>query len=119
MAHFAKVKNRIIDGKNYGVVQEVIVVEPLVINSGTLGEPREWVQTSYNGNFRNKFAGQGDLYDYSLDMFISPKPYASWSLELYEEDEKPKAQWKAPVDMPDDGQSYTWDENTKTWEISE
>jgi len=26
-----------------------------------------------------------------------------------------KAQWKAPVDMPQDGKIYNWDEETLTW----
>jgi hypothetical protein len=29
-----------------------------------------WVQTSYNANFRGKFASIGDTYDESLDQFI-------------------------------------------------
>ena len=29
-----------------------------------------WVQTSYNANFRGKFAGIGDTYDASADEFI-------------------------------------------------
>lgn len=31
-----------------------------------------WVQTSYNANFRGKFAGIGDTYDEALDEFIPP-----------------------------------------------
>lgn len=31
-----------------------------------------WVQTSYNGNFRGKYAGIGDTYDPMLDVFVSP-----------------------------------------------
>lgn len=31
-----------------------------------------WIKTSYNANFRGKFAGIGDIYDEQLDMFISP-----------------------------------------------
>lgn len=31
-----------------------------------------WIQTSYNANFRGKFAGIGDYYDETLDEFISP-----------------------------------------------
>jgi hypothetical protein len=30
-----------------------------------------WVQTSYNGNFRGKFAGVGDLYDADIDQFVT------------------------------------------------
>ena len=31
-----------------------------------------WKQTSYNGNFRGKYAGIGDRYDAELDEFVSP-----------------------------------------------
>jgi hypothetical protein len=37
-----------------------------------------WLQTSYNANFRGKFAGIGDRYDESTDTFIAafdPPPY--------------------------------------------
>lgn len=33
-----------------------------------------WVQTSYNANFRHKFAGIGDWYNADLDVFMSAKP---------------------------------------------
>lgn len=32
-----------------------------------------WVQTSYNANFRRKFAGINDIYDEENDFFYSPK----------------------------------------------
>jgi hypothetical protein len=32
-----------------------------------------WIQTSYNGNIREKFAGIGDTYDSKKDIFIAPK----------------------------------------------
>ena len=31
-----------------------------------------WKQTSFNANFRGKYAGIGDLYDPALDIFTSP-----------------------------------------------
>ena len=40
MAHFAKVEN--------GIVSQVIVAEQDFINSGAVGDPSSWVQTSYN-----------------------------------------------------------------------
>jgi len=36
------------------------------------GEGKVWKQTSYNGNFRNKYAGIGDTYDADLDEFVTP-----------------------------------------------
>lgn len=32
----------------------------------------EWVQTSYTGKIRGKFAGIGDKYDRAADVFIAP-----------------------------------------------
>jgi hypothetical protein len=32
-----------------------------------------WKQTSYNGNFRSKYAGIGDTYDAVNDVFVSPQ----------------------------------------------
>ncbi len=72
MAHFARVEN--------GVVREVIVVsnddapteaagQAFIASIGLSGE---WRQTSYNANFRGKYAGIGDLYDEATDKFITP-----------------------------------------------
>jgi hypothetical protein len=36
------------------------------------GEGKVWKQTSYNGNFRGKYAGIGDSYDADLDEFVTP-----------------------------------------------
>lgn len=33
-----------------------------------------WVKTSYNANFRGKFAGIGDIYDEVNDVFVTPQP---------------------------------------------
>ena len=32
-----------------------------------------WIQTSYNANFRGKYAGVGDKYDSDKDEFVSPE----------------------------------------------
>jgi hypothetical protein len=70
MAHFAQIKD--------GVVQQVVVISNEVINNAEgllgedlgiayckslFGEETEWVQTSYNANFRGKYAGISDLWD--------------------------------------------------------
>lgn len=74
MAHFARIKNNI--------VQEVIVVnnEVLLDENGVEQESigaqfcadtfgGEWKQTSYNANFRGKYAGIGMIYDPVIDEF--------------------------------------------------
>ena len=40
----------------------------------SIGIDGNWLQTSYNGNFRGQYAGQGMTYDPVLDEFISPQP---------------------------------------------
>ena len=78
MAHFAKVTN--------SIVGEVIVIansdcgdlpfpesEPVgQAFIASLGIQGEWLQTSYNGNFRGKYAGYLDTYDVGLDEFVAP-----------------------------------------------
>ena len=115
MAHFAKL------GPG-NVVEQVIVVD----NKDTAdanGIEKEyigaafcerllggrWVQTSYNGRIRKNYAGIGYTFDEQRDAFIPPKPFASWVLN------EDTCQWKAPVDMPTDGQMYSWDEATTSW----
>lgn len=114
MAHFAEIKD--------GIVKQVIVVGNEDITSDgeeiealgiafcqkLLGEDAEWVQTSYNGNIRHKYAGIGDTYDAENDVFISTQPFASWSLDE-------NFDWQAPVSYPTDGIMYTWDEDNTEW----
>ena len=78
MAHFARI--------NDNTVQQVIVVSNDDCGGGdfpaseaagqafiaSLGLAGEWKQTSYNGNFRAKYAGIGDRYDAELDEFVTP-----------------------------------------------
>jgi hypothetical protein len=110
MAHFAKV----IDG----LVTEVIVAEQEFIDSGAVGDPSLWIQTSYNTHggqhpegrpLRKNYAGIGFAYDPIKDAFIPTKPFASW---LLNED---TCLWEAPVAMPQDGKFYSWDEATTSW----
>jgi len=69
MAHFANIEN--------GVVTQVVVVDNEHEAYGEkylndLGLAGQWIQTSYNNNFRGKYAAIGDSYDVELDEFISP-----------------------------------------------
>jgi hypothetical protein len=38
------------------------------------GQGKVWVQTSYNGNMRGRYAGIGYTYDADLDEFVAPAP---------------------------------------------
>ena len=68
-----------------------------------------WKQCSYNNNFRKQYVGKGYSFDSSTDKFIQPQPYPSWALDSNDD-------WKAPVDKPDDGKRYNWNETDTQWE---
>ena len=107
MSHFAEINSD-------NIVQRVIVAEQDFINSGAVGDSFNWVQTSYNGNFRKNYAGSGYTYDKTRDAFIAPQPYPSWTLV------EATCQWEAPTAYPDDDKMYTWDEDTTAWvEVTE
>lgn len=100
MSHYAKIVN--------GKVEQVIVAEEDFINSGAVGDPSMWIQTSYNNNFRKCYAGIGFHYDKTNDVFYAPKPFDSWRLNS-------KFDWEPPVIMPTDGKLYNWDEKNLKW----
>jgi hypothetical protein len=120
MSHFAKIEN--------GVVVQVIVAEQDFIDSGLVGDPSLWIQTSYNTKggihyqpnsyvpsedqskaLRKNYAGIGFTYDQQKNAFIPPKPYPSWLLNEF------SCLWEAPIPYPDDGKIYDWDEDTVSW----
>jgi hypothetical protein len=99
MAHFCK-----LDENN--VVTQVIVVanEDTTDTNGVeveeigvafckklLGAETNWKQTSYNNNFRKRYAGISYTYNETLDAFIPPSPFPSWT--LVEE----TADWVSPL----------------------
>jgi hypothetical protein len=101
MSHFAQ-----IDQNN--VVTQVIVIDQAEIDSGRWGDPASWVQTSYNGSIRTRFAGIGFTYDRARDAFIPPKPFPSWVFN------EAVLDWVAPVPQPDGAPTY-WDEDALVW----
>lgn len=111
MSHYAKIKPN-------GKVIAVISAEPNAINNGALGDPHQYVQTSYNHNFRNKYAAVGDTYNRKLDMFLSPQPYPSWKLEEYIDGDIPRARWIPPTPKPTNIKAnYIWNESLKKWVV--
>lgn len=80
-------------------------------------------RTSYNtrGNthvdggvpFRGNYAGIGYRYDSTLDAFISPQPFPSWTLD------DSTLLWTSPTPYPDDGLDYSWDEDSQVWRLTE
>ena len=67
-----------------------------------------WKQCSYNHNFRKQYVGKGYTYNSSKDIFIADKPYPSWALDSNDD-------WQAPVNKPDDGKMYYWNETDRKW----
>lgn len=98
MAHFAR-----LDENN--VVTQVIVVDNKDITDPFTGQEDEilgiafckkllggnWVQTSYNGNIRKRYAGVGYTFNKALDAFVAPKPFESWVLNTE------TTEWESPV----------------------
>lgn len=116
MAHFAKLNsdNKVIDVvvvNNEVLLDEnnnEVEAKGVEFLNATLGTA-EWVQTSYNGSFRAKYAGVGDSYDSVNDKFIPPQPYAGWTYNAS------LNSWVAPSDPPQDNNIYTWDEENNQW----
>ncbi len=78
------------------------------------GTPYTVKRTSYNAatnGFRKNYAGIGYTYNETLDAFIAPKPYDSWTLN------EDSCQWQAPTPMPTDGQMYWWVEEDLNWQV--
>jgi len=130
MASFAKIglNNKVIEVLSVhdnelkdanGVEQENIGIDFLTKLTGWA----IWKQTSYNTAanvhllggtpFRKNHAAIGYTYDEDRDAFIPKKPYASWTLN------EETCLWEAPVVKPDDGKIYSWNEETKQWDLNE
>jgi hypothetical protein len=96
----------------------------------------KWVESSYIGEFRKRGATIGSSYDSVNNVFIRPKPYASWTLNA-------NFDWQAPISFPtiekinnealeikwdednqkwcsfdEIGKSYNWNTNTLNWDIA-
>jgi len=108
MSHFAKIED--------GIVTQVIVAEQDFIDT----QEGTWVQTSYNTHggqhrlggtpLRKNYAGIGYIYDSTRDIFYTPQPYPSWTLN------ETSCLWEPPVAYPSDGKMYKWNEDTRSWD---
>ena len=113
---------------NNEVTNVIVLKEGDTVNVG-LGAGSQWVET-FEGGKRGNYAGIGMTYAQnvatmgvaSTDVFVIPKPYASWSVGVN------TATWYAPISKPAltaDQEAahivYYWDEsayqadNTKGW----
>jgi hypothetical protein len=93
MAHFAQLDS------NNSVIQVIVVSNDSILDDNgqeseavgiafcqqLLGAETTWVQTSYNANFRGKYAGIGYTYDLVADEFVAPEPDPAVSPSVIEE----------------------------------
>lgn len=114
MAHYAFLNDDNI------VIEVIVGIDESELIEGL--DPETWygnfrnqvcIRTSYNGKIRKNYAGLGFTYDEERDAFIPPKDFDSWILD------EDTCLWKAPVDYPDDGFTYSWNELELDWELSD
>ena len=111
MAHFALIKQNVVIGviviDNETITVNGSEVEQLGIdfidslNIKGVYDYDKVRQTSYNSNTRNKYAGIGDTWDETNNVFISPRPFSGWTLNE-------NFKWEAPIPYPNDGNHYVW-----------
>lgn len=78
-----------------------------------------WIKASYN-TYGGKHSEGGTPLHYNYPGtgfnwdgvgFYAPQPHPSWNLN------KETYLWEAPISMPDDGDEYKWNEETKSWDV--
>ena len=110
MAHFVKiVDNIVINGvvvHNNELLVDGVEVEAKGAEFCTNLFGGTWIQTSFNNRIRKQFAGIGYSYNPSADVFIAPKPFASWTLDSNHD-------WQPPTPKPDG--EYLWNESQLDW----
>jgi hypothetical protein len=124
MGYFAEIENNIVTqviAISNDVLGEPSIEFPETEGAGkafianTLKLPGEFKQTSHNNNFRYHYAGIGYTFDPNMGehgAFISPQPFASWTLD---ED----VNWQPPIPYPNDNNIYTWNEDNQSWDLVE
>ena len=115
MAHFAEI------GLNNTVLRVIVVHNNELLDENGVEQELKgvefcrnlfggtWIQTSYNGNFRKRYAGAGYTYNSELDAFIAPKPFNSWIFNTETTD------WDPPTPRPEEGLCF-WNEDTLSWD---
>jgi hypothetical protein len=128
MAHFAELNenneviNVIVVNTEDCLDENGIEIEEVGINYLLKhhGEGRIWKKTSYNNNIRCRYAYIGGTYDQDLDVFLYPKPFPSWILNLE------NYLWRPPVSEPElteeqiiNRQEYIWNEDIVNWQLTD
>ena len=111
MSHYAEVIN--------GIVQRTIVADQDFIDTGCVGNPANWIETSIETRggvhseggtpLRKNYASGGYSYDPVRDAFIPPRTFPSWVLD------ESTCLWESPIPMPTDGKVYEWNEVIVNW----
>jgi len=105
MTYFAKLdENNLVTFVTAGREEDDGLEEELNARTGDV-----YRQTYIDGSARFNYAGIGHTYDADRDAFIPPTPYPSWVVD------EATCLWVAPIDYPDDGGQYVWDEETTDW----
>jgi hypothetical protein len=113
MAHFAKLDDNNVVIAVHVVNNDVITIDGVESEQAgidfltQLHGHLNWKQTSYNGSIRKNYAGIDYKYDATLDAFVSPQPYPSWTLDA-------NAKWIPPIPRPE-GNGWKWDEENQLW----
>ena len=127
MAYFAEID------ENNKVLRVVVACDTDIINNGgNLSEQAseyfkskiplsingvKWIQTFSNGEFRKQKAGINGTYDPFKDKFISPKPYASWLLDINDDWQAPIAKPELTLEQKQNNNLYIWNELNKNWDL--
>ena len=112
MAHFAQ-----LDADNI-VTRVIVLSNDELLDNGVESEAKgiafcesllggRWIQTSYNGSIRKRFAGIGFRYDADANVFVAPQPFPSWTLDAQHD-------WQPPTPMPEG--HHIWNESTLSWD---
>jgi hypothetical protein len=114
MGHFAE-----IDENN--IVLRVIVAEQDFIDSGAVGDPSKWIQTSYNTKagvhtlggtpFRKNYAATGMIWDPVRDAFYGQQPTPSFTFD------EETCTWQFPPKPVNDNRRYTYNFAADKWEL--
>jgi hypothetical protein len=77
-----------------------------------VAKSRVWCEYELGGTWVTTEKGRGGkgwTYHPDKDNFSSPQPYPSWTLD-------DQCNWQPPVSRPGDEGSYTWNEETQSWD---
>ena len=112
MAHFVKIVDKIVTNgvvvHNNELLVDGVEVEAKGAEFCTNLFGGTWIQTSFNNRIRKQFAGVGYSYDSIADVFVAPKPFASWTLDSNHD-------WQPPTPKPDG--EYLWNEAQLEWVV--